>query len=106
MKKYRTEKDLSNATSKYGWRFHHLGIQTSKPRPNEKYLEKYNIYVSRFETSDYGIEWMRFEDDSPISELIQTIPHIAFEVDDLDQAVEEKKCLEKSLPRHLEYGLP
>jgi hypothetical protein len=27
---------------------------------------------------------MRFERDSPIDKLIQTVPHIAFEVDDLD----------------------
>ncbi|MFP4048106.1 MAG: VOC family protein [Bacteroidales bacterium] len=27
---------------------------------------------------------MRFEKDSPIDKLIQTIPHISFEVDDLD----------------------
>ena len=32
----------------------------------------------------YGIEWMRFEKDSPINILIQTVPHIAFEVEDLD----------------------
>ena len=93
MNNYRTEQDLPKATSKYGWRFHHLGIPTSKPRPNEKYLEKYKMYVSGFETSDFGIEWMRFENDSPISELIQSIPHIAFEVDDLDQAVEGKELL-------------
>lgn len=27
---------------------------------------------------------MRYEEDSPINKLIQTVPHIAFEVDDLD----------------------
>ena len=27
---------------------------------------------------------MRFETDSPIDKLIQTIPHVAFEVDNLD----------------------
>lgn len=93
MEKYRTEKDPPRVTSKYGWRFHHLGIPTSKRRPNEKYLEQYKMYVSGFETSDFGIEWMRFEEDSPIPELIQRIPHIAFEVDDLDKAVEGKEIL-------------
>ena len=33
---------------------------------------------------------MHFEDDSPISYLNQTIPHIALEVDDLDAALEGK----------------
>ena len=27
---------------------------------------------------------MRFEKDSPVSQLIQTVPHLAFEVNDLD----------------------
>jgi hypothetical protein len=35
MKKYRTEKDLPKATSKYGWRFQNLGISNSKPRTGE-----------------------------------------------------------------------
>jgi len=46
------------------------------------------MYVSGFETSPYGIEWMRFERDCPVSELVKTVPHIAFEVDDLDAALE------------------
>ena len=93
MKELRNEKDLPKVTSKYRWRYHHLGMPTLQPRPNEKYLEKYKMYVSGFETSAFGIEWMRFEDDSPISELIKTVPHIAFEVDDLDQAVEGKELI-------------
>ena len=46
-----------------GWRYHHLGIPTNIPRPGEEYLEHLKIYVSGFETSPYGIEWMRFEPD-------------------------------------------
>lgn len=88
MKKYRKENESPDATSKYGWRYHHLGIPSSIPHPDEKYIEKYMMYVSGFETSEFGIEWMRFEKDSPISDIVQTIPHIAFEVDDLDVAVD------------------
>lgn len=48
--------------------------------PNEKYLSQFKFYVSAFNTSPFGIEWMRFEPDSPFYELIKTVPHIAFEV--------------------------
>ena len=51
------------------------------------------MYVSGYETSPYGIEWMRFEKDSPISEIVKTVPHIAFEVDDLDEEVKDKELL-------------
>jgi len=51
------------------------------------------MYVSGFETSPYGIEWMRFEPGSPISELVRTVPHVAFEVDDLDAEIVGKDLL-------------
>jgi hypothetical protein len=93
VKKYRNEYESPNATSKYGWKYHHLGIPSSTPHSDEKYIEKYKMYVSGFETSDFGIEWMRFEEDSPISDLIQTVPHIAFEVEDLDEAIVGKEMI-------------
>ena len=76
-----------------GWRYHHLGIPTDIPKPNEIYLKEFKLYVSGFSTSPYGIEWMRFEDDSPVSDLIKTVPHIAFEVDNLESALEGKEIL-------------
>jgi hypothetical protein len=30
---------------------------------------------------------MRFDEDSPLHPLIRTVPHVAFEVDDLDAAL-------------------
>lgn len=79
--------------SKKGMRFHHIGIPTSEQKPNEKHLERYKFYVSGFDTSEFGIEWMRFEKDSPISEIIQKVPHIAFEVDDLNAAIKGKQLI-------------
>jgi hypothetical protein len=65
-------------------RYHHLGIPTTTPRPDEHYLPEYKFFHSGYETSPYGIEWMRYEPGSPIPEIVQTVPHIAFEVDDLE----------------------
>ncbi|MDP2365350.1 MAG: hypothetical protein Q8M94_16470 [Ignavibacteria bacterium] len=81
------------AISEKGMRFHHIGIPTTEHKPNEKYLEQYKFYVSGFDTSEFGIEWMRFEKDSPIAEIIQKIPHIAFEVDDIDTAIKGKQLI-------------
>jgi hypothetical protein len=36
---------------------------------------------------------MRFEQDCPVPELVRTVPHIAFEVDDLDEALKGKEIL-------------
>ncbi len=79
--------------NKWGWMFHHIGIPTNKSMVGEKYIDGLKMYVTGFDTSPYGIEWMRFEEDSPISELIKTIPHIAFEVDDIEKVVGDKEVL-------------
>jgi len=76
-----------------GWRYHHLGIPTDTPHPGETYLAEYKLWVSGFETSPYGIEWMRFAPDSPVAGLIRAVPHIAFEVDDLDAALAGREIL-------------
>lgn len=78
------------ATHRWGWRYHHTGIPTEQPRDGERYLPEFKVYVSGFPDSPYGIEWMRFESDSPISELVRTVAHVAFEVDDIDEALEGK----------------
>ena len=83
------------AISKNGMRYHHIGIPTDEPKPNEKYLKELKLYISGFDISEYGIEWMRFEKDSPISDIIKRIPHIAFEVDNLDLVIKGKELLGK-----------
>ncbi len=81
------------AIARHGWRYHHVGIPTDVPRPGERYLEKFKLYVSGFDTSACGIEWMRFEPGSPVDGLIRTVPHVAFEVDDLEAALEGSEIL-------------
>ncbi len=87
--KIRMDHEPPLAIKKWGWRYHHLGIPTHSPIPDEVYYPHLKMHVSGFQTSPFGIEWMRFDDDCPISKLVQTIPHIAFEVNDLDKALNE-----------------
>lgn len=89
----REDNELPFAITKEGMRFHHIGIPTKEKKPGEKYFEEFKFYHAGFDTSDFGIEWMRFEEDSPVHELIKTIPHIAFEVDDLNEAVKGRELL-------------
>jgi hypothetical protein len=87
MQQKRQDHEPPCAIAQKGWRYHHLGIPTSIPRPHERYIPHLKLFVSGFDTSPYGVEWMRFDPDCPISELVRTVPHIAFEVDDLDAAI-------------------
>jgi hypothetical protein len=79
--------------AKRGWRYHHLGIPTDVPRPDEIHLAHFGLFVSGFATSPHGIEWMRFEENCPLHPLIKTVPHVAFEVDDLDAALEGEEVI-------------
>ena len=69
-------------------RYHHLGIPTTTPKPGETYLEAYKTYCTDHEDNPFGIQWMRFEVDCTLPELVKTVPHVAFEVDDLAKALE------------------
>lgn len=84
MIKTRQDHEQPESIEKWGWKYHHLGIPTDKIMPNEKHLPQLRLHVAGFTESPFGIEWMRFEKDSPINKLIQTVPHIAFEVADLN----------------------
>jgi catechol 2,3-dioxygenase-like lactoylglutathione lyase family enzyme len=74
-------------------KYHHLGIPTREVRAGERFLPDFGMYVSGYETSPFRIEWMRFEPDSPVPPLVQQVPHVAFEVDDLEAALEDRKVL-------------
>jgi hypothetical protein len=77
----------------YRGRYHHLGIPTAIARENETYLPEFKMYVSGFDISPYGVEWIRFESDCPLPELVRTVPHIAFEVEDLEEEIRGKEVI-------------
>ena len=68
-------------------KFHHLGIPTSLPQAGETYLEEYKTYCTDHRRNPFGIQWMRFEHGCPLPDIVKTLPHVAFEVDDLEQAL-------------------
>ncbi len=89
----RRDDEQPAATGAWGWRFHHVGVPTDRVMPGEQYLERFKMFVSGFESSPYGIEWMRFEPESPVHDLIKAVPHVAFEVEDLAPALAGKEIL-------------
>ena len=76
-------------------KYHHIGIPTGKPLPEEDYNAEYKMYASGYFQSPYGVEWMRFDSDCALPELVKTVPHVAFVVDDLEAAIAGKEVLIK-----------
>ncbi|MBN1639562.1 MAG: hypothetical protein JW866_11375, partial [Ignavibacteriales bacterium] len=75
------------------YKYHHFGIPTKTPIPGEVYLKDYKCFHFGFEENEFGIEWMRYEDDCPLPEIVKNIPHIAFEVDDVYEAIKGRKVI-------------
>ena len=73
--------------------FHHIGIPTTISRAGERHLPELKCYVQGFESSPFGIEWMRFEPDCPLPELVKQVAHVAFQVDELEAELEGKEIL-------------
>jgi len=74
-------------------RYHHIGIPTDKALPAEDYIQRYKLYASGYLQSPYGVEWMRFDPDCTLPELIKTVPHVAFVVDDIAAAIAGEEVL-------------
>ncbi len=74
-------------------RYHHLGIPTGRELPKEDYVAGFKLYASGFADSPYGIEWMKFDPDCHLPELVRTVPHVAFVVDDLQAEIAGKDIL-------------
>ena len=73
--------------------YHHIGIPTTIAREGEVYLDRFRMHVVGFDTNPFGVEWLRFEPECTLPELVQTVPHVAFVVDDLAAALEGRKIL-------------
>jgi len=91
--KKRKDHEQPFAVAQRGWRYHHLGIPTTVPHPDEQHLEHLKIFVRGFDTSPFGIEWIRFEPECKVHDLVRTVPHVAFEVESLKRVLKGYEML-------------
>ncbi len=74
-------------------RYHHLGIPTTESHAGERHVPHLKIHVCDFDSNPFGVEWMRFDDDCAVPDLVRKVPHVAFEVDDLDAELAGQQIL-------------
>lgn len=72
---------------------HHVGIPTKARHKGEIHMADAKLYVTDVAANKDKIEWLRFEDGSPLPEALKTTPHVAFMVDDLAAAMAGKQVL-------------
>ena len=74
-------------------KYNHIGIPTTSNFEGEIDLPDLKMTVSDHENNPFGIQWQRYWDNAPYPDLVKTVPHVAFEVDDLNAAINGQKVL-------------
>ncbi len=73
--------------------FHHFGVPTNEQQPNETYLEGAKVFITDPEAHPYRVEFLRFEEGTPMPPELCNGPHAAFLVENLDEALVGQKVL-------------
>jgi len=74
-------------------KYNHFGIPTDAHFEGEIDLPDLKMTVSDHENNAYGIQWQRYWNDAPYPELVKSLPHVAFEVEDLKAELIGKKVI-------------
>lgn len=74
-------------------KYNHIGIPTTSQFEGEEDLPHLKMTVSDHENNPFGIQWQRYWDNAPYPDLVKTVPHVAFEVDDLGTALTGHKVI-------------
>ncbi len=73
--------------------FDHVGITTAVPQPNENWVEQSRVWVTNPHTHPEHIEFLRYELDTSVPDLVRNNPHIAFRVDALERHLKDVDVL-------------
>jgi hypothetical protein len=74
-------------------RYHHIGIPTTESKPGETHLKHLKLFVVSYQKSEFGGEWMRFEANARVPDLVLRVAHVAFEVADLSADLADREIL-------------
>ena len=72
--------------------FHHFGIPLQDGVQEGSYSANAGMYTID-NPGKFRVQWHRFTEDSPLHPLLKTVPHMAFKVDDLQQAIEGEEVI-------------
>lgn len=76
----------------------HFGIPTTVVKEGETYSPDMKLFLTNYEESGNRIEFLRFDSDSEMPEILKTHAHIAYDVDCLDEEMAGKKIIMDKTP--------
>jgi hypothetical protein len=75
------------------YRYHHVGIPTDLPVEGMTRIDHLHIACTDDASNPFGIQWMSYDADCPVPSLVRQVAHVAFEVDDLAEALVGKRVI-------------
>jgi hypothetical protein len=75
------------------YRYHHMGIPTDEIKEGEIVNEEQKFTSTPFLDNEYRIQWHRFLKGCELPEVLKQQPHVALQVDDLDQEIVGKEVI-------------
>ena len=73
--------------------FDHIGVPAAGKRGDMRFLESKRLWLTSPGDHPYRVEWLWYEADSPETELIRTVPHVAYRVESLEDAMAGEKMI-------------
>ena len=61
----------------------HVGLRAYEPQPGENWIEQSRCWVTSPRDHPESIEFLRYEPDSTVPDLVKDNPHFAYRVDDI-----------------------
>lgn len=80
---------IKNKKESVNFKYHHFGICTTSRNRDTVYLKDNKLCCSEHQVNPYGIQWIKYDADCKLPTIVQKISHIAFQVDNLKEAI---KC--------------
>lgn len=75
------------------YKFSHIGIPTQVEKNWDGFYEPGKIHYTDFSKDEYGVEWIKCDMDSPMPEMFKNVAHVAYLVDNIEDALKEKEIL-------------
>jgi hypothetical protein len=75
------------------YQFSHIGIPASEEKNWDGFYKPGKIHYTEFTSDEFSIEWIKCDADSPMPKMFQTLPHIAYKVDNIEKALEGREIL-------------
>ena len=73
--------------------FDHIGVPAAAKRDGMRFLESKRLWLTSPGHHPYRVEWLWYEPDSAEAELIRTVPHVAYRVNSLEEAMSGEKVI-------------